>query len=326
MNAGASNVVVQGFLKGSFDVFDAMLSLSFTYDTTDINDLPKDDMSDFLSRYPIVMRGKVPDFGSIAMFITHTDASLILALLEGDPSKATDTVEESDLPTLKEIAEPFMGGGVANVLEKMGRTTEQLTDFEVSIQSPDDVDDLFAFIGDPMTVSSFKFAAPPEIDSTAALIYTQSAEELVPQELVSAIFGEDAAGDSVQPSDLLQEAQLSDDEMSDILSGFAPEGEGIAEVAGGTLSPTSAPGNLDMILDIRLVVTARLGSVKLSINEILALGPGSIIEVGHLVDEPVELLVNDKLIARGDVVVVDEKFGLRITEIVSAEERIESLR
>ncbi|HPO31524.1 MAG TPA: FliM/FliN family flagellar motor switch protein, partial [Candidatus Hydrogenedentes bacterium] len=48
--------------------------------------------------------------------------------------------------------------------------------------------------------------------------------------------------------------------------------------------------------------------------------------VGHLVDEPVELLVNDKLIARGDVVVVDEKFGLRITEIVSPRERIESLR
>ncbi len=55
-------------------------------------------------------------------------------------------------------------------------------------------------------------------------------------------------------------------------------------------------------------------------------GPGSIIEVGHLIDEPVELLVNDKLIARGDVVVVDEKFGLRITEIISPEERIETLR
>ena len=81
-----------------------------------------------------------------------------------------------------------------------------------------------------------------------------------------------------------------------------------------------------MVLDIRLVATARLGRIEMPISEILALGPGSIIEVGHLVDEPVELLVNDKLIARGDVVVVDEKFGLRITEIVSPRERIESLR
>ena len=62
------------------------------------------------------------------------------------------------------------------------------------------------------------------------------------------------------------------------------------------------------------------------IAEVLSLGPGSIIEVGHLVDDPIELLVNDKLVARGDVVVVDEKFGLRITEIISREERIESLR
>jgi flagellar motor switch protein FliN/FliY len=81
-----------------------------------------------------------------------------------------------------------------------------------------------------------------------------------------------------------------------------------------------------MILDIRLVVKARLGRVEMPIAEILSLGPGSIIEVGHLVDEPIELLVNDKLIARGDVVVVDEKFGLRITEIVSTQERIESMR
>lgn len=84
--------------------------------------------------------------------------------------------------------------------------------------------------------------------------------------------------------------------------------------------------NMEMVLDIRLTVTARLGRIEMPIGDILGLGPGSIIEVGHLVDEPVELLVNDKLIARGDVVVVDEKFGLRITEIISPRERIESLR
>lgn len=100
-----------------------------------------------------------------------------------------------------------------------------------------------------------------------------------------------------------------------------------AEPAGRAPSSSKNAGrNLDMVLDINLVATARLGRIEMPIADILALGPGSIIEVGHLVDEPVELLVNDKLIARGDVVVVDEKFGLRITEIVSPRERIESLR
>ncbi|MBX7256389.1 MAG: flagellar motor switch protein FliN [Candidatus Hydrogenedentes bacterium] len=95
---------------------------------------------------------------------------------------------------------------------------------------------------------------------------------------------------------------------------------------GSAAGGDAVPKNIDMVLDIQLVATARLGKVEMPIGDILTLGPGSIIEVGHLVDEPVELLVNNKLIARGDVVVVDEKFGLRITEIVSPKERIESLR
>lgn len=90
--------------------------------------------------------------------------------------------------------------------------------------------------------------------------------------------------------------------------------------------PAGQPGNLEMVLDIGLTATARLGRIEMPIKDVLSLGPGSIIEVGHLVDEPVELLVNGKLIARGDVVVIDEKFGLRITEIISTRERIESLR
>lgn len=125
---------------------------------------------------------------------------------------------------------------------------------------------------------------------------------------------------------------LSPDEVNAMLSAIGPDADQEAGAAVEPAAPAVAARepvgnrNLDMILDIRLVATARLGRVEMPIGDILNLGPGSIIEVGHLVDEPVELLVNDKLIARGDVVVVDEKFGLRITEIVSQRERIESLR
>ena len=97
-----------------------------------------------------------------------------------------------------------------------------------------------------------------------------------------------------------------------------------SESANRPLEPL--PANMEMILDIRLMATARLGRIEMPISDILALGPGSIFEVGRAVDDPIDLLINDKLIARGDVVVVDEKFGIRITEIVSTRERIESLR
>lgn len=109
-------------------------------------------------------------------------------------------------------------------------------------------------------------------------------------------------------------------------SGGSPSATSAEPTGRGPASTRNTGRNLDMVLDINLVATARLGRIEMPIADILALGPGSIIEVGHLVDEPVELLVNDKLIARGEVVVVDEKFGLRITEILSPRERIESLR
>jgi flagellar motor switch protein FliN/FliY len=99
-------------------------------------------------------------------------------------------------------------------------------------------------------------------------------------------------------------------------------------------APAAAPSrgvasdieNIDLILDVQLSVVARLGQVEMPISEVLALGAGAIIEVGRSVEEPVELFVNEKLIARGEVVVVDEKFGLRITEIVSPSDRVKSLR
>lgn len=83
--------------------------------------------------------------------------------------------------------------------------------------------------------------------------------------------------------------------------------------------------NLDLILDIPLTVTVELGRSRMLINDLLQLGQGSVIELTKLVGEPLEVLVNQKLVARGEVVVVNEKFGVRLTDIVSPMERVQSL-
>ena len=83
--------------------------------------------------------------------------------------------------------------------------------------------------------------------------------------------------------------------------------------------------NLDLILDIPLTLTVELGRSKMIINDLLQLGQGSVIELTKLAGEPLEVLVNQKLVARGEVVVVNERFGVRLTEIVSPVERIQSL-
>lgn len=85
------------------------------------------------------------------------------------------------------------------------------------------------------------------------------------------------------------------------------------------------PKNIDLIMDVPLEVSVVLGRTRLNIREILNLGTGSLIELDKLAEEPVEILVNGKKVAYGEVVVVDENFGVRITSIVSNEEKIKSL-
>ena len=86
------------------------------------------------------------------------------------------------------------------------------------------------------------------------------------------------------------------------------------------------PNNLNMLLDIPLQVTVELGRTKRSVKDILELSTGSIIELDKLAGEPVDILVNNKLIAQGEVVVIDESFGVRVTDIVSQTDRIRKLR
>jgi flagellar motor switch protein FliN/FliY len=83
--------------------------------------------------------------------------------------------------------------------------------------------------------------------------------------------------------------------------------------------------NLDFILDIPLEVSVELGRAKMLISELLQLGQGSVIELTKLAGEPLEVLVNEKLVARGEVVVVNEKFGIRLTDIISPVERVKQL-
>ncbi len=94
--------------------------------------------------------------------------------------------------------------------------------------------------------------------------------------------------------------------------------------AGGSATPV--PQNIDVLMDLELPVIIELGRTSMFIRDILDLGPGSIVELSKLSGEPVDLFVNDKKFAQGEVVVIDENFGIRITDLVKVEDRIRSLK
>jgi flagellar motor switch protein FliN len=83
---------------------------------------------------------------------------------------------------------------------------------------------------------------------------------------------------------------------------------------------------LELLLDVPLELSVELGRTRMSIQELLSLGPGSVVELDKVAGEPLDILVNDRLVARGEAVVVNDKFGIRITDIVSPTERIARLR
>ena len=83
---------------------------------------------------------------------------------------------------------------------------------------------------------------------------------------------------------------------------------------------------LDMVLDVPVTLSMEVGRTRMPIRELLQLGQGSVIELDRLAGAPMDVLVNGTLIAHGEVVVVNEKFGIRLTDIVSARERVRSLK
>jgi flagellar motor switch protein FliN/FliY len=84
-------------------------------------------------------------------------------------------------------------------------------------------------------------------------------------------------------------------------------------------------GNMNLLLDVPLQLTVELGRARRTIKEVLAFGPGAVVELDRLAGEPVDVLINGKLLGKGEVVVINENFGIRVTDILSPAERVKQL-
>jgi flagellar motor switch protein FliN/FliY len=125
----------------------------------------------------------------------------------------------------------------------------------------------------------------------------------------------------------------SPEEQAPAPGGGPPGGPAIAParfapLAAGKPEGGAAPAreNLNLLLDIAVPIAVEIGRAQLRIEEILNLGPGAVVELDKLAGEPMDFYVNGKLLAQGEVVVVDDNFGIRITSIVDPEQRLRGLR
>lgn len=124
---------------------------------------------------------------------------------------------------------------------------------------------------------------------------------------------------------------MADNDVSQDLNDVANAAGQVAEAAGQVAeaaagAPAKKPAHtLDFILDVTLQVTVEVGRARMTIQDLLQLGQGSVVELEKLAGEPLDIFINGKQVARGEAVIVNEKFGVRLTDIISPEDRIEGL-
>ncbi|MDE1461483.1 flagellar motor switch protein FliN [Spartinivicinus poritis] len=133
----------------------------------------------------------------------------------------------------------------------------------------------------------------------------------------AAALEESGDGDQADIDELMSQADGGDDSQPMVMDEFA----GVESFGEGDEGPS-----LDVILDIPVIITMEVGGTEITIRNLLQLNQGSVIELDRLAGEPLDVKVNGTLIAHGEVVVVNEKFGIRLTDVISPTERIKKLR
>lgn len=119
----------------------------------------------------------------------------------------------------------------------------------------------------------------------------------------------------------MSQTQTATQAETSALEAGAPE-----QAPAGSNTIAGLNGNIDMVLDIPVTLSMELGRTRMSINELLQLNSGSVVELQRMADEPMDVLVNGTLVAHGEAVVIDDKFGIRLTDVVSPQERVKRIR
>ena len=134
--------------------------------------------------------------------------------------------------------------------------------------------------------------------------------------------------DELEPTnnDFGQELEVAAEPVADVIVPEAGEVsyEPLADATPAIDAAVDVPGDLDMVLDVPVELSVEIGRTTMTIRETLAIGPGAIVTLNKMTGEPVDLLVNGRRIARGEVVAIDEEFGLRVTQIVSPQHRLDA--
>ncbi|MGG3270551.1 flagellar motor switch phosphatase FliY [Priestia aryabhattai] len=323
---GSSATALSALLNHKVDITTPFVSLVYKEELTD----------EFPNPHVAVQVQYTEGFsGTNLLVIKHEDAAVISDLmLGGTGENPTEIMDEIKLSAVQEAMNQMMGSAatsMSTVFQKKIDISPPSLDI-LNIQKGEGTelipqDDVFVKV-------SFNLKVGTLIDSNIMQLLSISfAKSLVEELLVPSAEGTAA---SIEKESGLNEKQTEQPAAEYIQHEETQQAEPVhvpVDVQPASFSefehvssPQGDSRNLDMLLDIPLQVTVELGRTKRTVQEILALSSGAIIELDKLAGEPVDILINSKLIAKGEVVVIDENFGVRVTDIISQRDRINKLK
>lgn len=277
--------------------------------------------------------------GGNILIMKMKDAAVIADLMMGnDGSNVKETLDQMELSAVAEAMNQ-MAGNAATSLSTLFQKRIEVDPPQITIVDFSNQDSQMNGIGmdEPLASVSFKLLIEGLVDSEVMLIIPyEFAIELV-DSLMNQSAAEPAPAQPAKPSNTTKQSQKKASYAAPMAAATAesayrpqPKPQVMVQPAQfapiGNNKPTKEPGNIGLILDVPLQVTVELGSTRMKIKDILELGLGSVIELDKLAGDPVDIFVNGKLIAKGEVVVIDENFGIKVTDIVSQLERANTLQ
>ncbi|MEC2181164.1 flagellar motor switch phosphatase FliY [Bacillus spizizenii] len=311
--------------------------------TPSVTVIPKSKISDaFPEPYVAIEVNYTEGFsGSNLLVVEQNDAAIIADLMIGGDGKGADpSLGEIHLSAVQEAMNQMMGSAATSMstvfskkidispprVELLDVTEEKGTD-----RIPDD---------EMLVKVSFNLKVGELIDSSIMQLYPLTfAKDLISSLMNSGNAEEETTSQPDVTYEQPKEPVTPEPRIEPQQQQQPPKRQGtpkkaapvqVSPVEFSAFDPNEASqapiNNLDMLLDIPLSITVELGRTKRSVKEILELSAGSIIELDKLAGEPVDILVNQRIVAKGEVVVIEENFGVRVTDILSQAERINNLK
>lgn len=276
---------------------------------------------------------------STLLVIRVRDAAVIADLMMGnDGSNPAEELDELGVSAASEAMNQMIGASATSLASLVGRSITISPPTAEVMEQGDEADAALAEFEGMMVTISFKMQIGELVDTEIMQIMTVETAKEEAALLWEHLAGSGAVSEEAPAEETATEEAAAPEVWPEekVTPAFRDEGGALqpdrSAEASAPVSRPAPPGTaavdkekLDLILDIPLKVTVILGRTRRPIQEVLDLAPGAIVELAALADEPVEILVNGVMVAKGEVVVVNENFGVRITSILGPRERMEQL-